>query len=418
MMTLLYFVLITLPACGGGGGGGRGPVADSGGGGGDGGGGTPPPAGPAFSGFDFALAAGNFWEYKWDYYQSSWMQGGSPTSKRDSGRFWVVLGSPAITIQGVSAYPVTIYGKSRNTDKIFGPRWKYLAMSDNQMLGSTDGASLIPFFDAQLGKWAGGGFFATLPSTLILAQNGTISATNTYIAGAAIVGGRTANQSLCEIIGGYRICGDASYNYAENEYFRENIGPVGYYYANDAYFAGPPSSTHSWRHNVGMTASSFTGQASPLVTGVTAINSASTAQAISTTHPVIGTVWHPGLVSSNMTQINVTVVDDNGNTVSGYQPYVENWYTFTLVSAKTVTVTLSFEGSPSNTDLDLFLMNSTASTLYGYSVHNNPTSTDQHERIVASLGAGTYRIGVDHAAPLAPSPLRNSPSMTYTLVFE
>ncbi len=383
----------------------------------------PPPAGPVFSGFDFSLATGNFWEYRWDYYENSWAQGSTPSTTNDKGRFWVVLGSPT-TIQGITAYAVKLYGKSRNTDRSFSPRWKYIAMTNNEILGSTDGTTLTSIFDAQTGQWPGGGFFSTLPgSTLILAQNGTISTYNTYISGTAIVAGRSASQSQCQYFPGVgTICGDSSYNYTENEYYRPNVGPVAYYYYNTfSDCGGGFCSGATWRHNAGLTASSRNGQTNPLVTGVTSINNAATATSISTSNPAMGSIYQPSLVNSNMTQINVTVVDDQGNTVNSYQPYVENWYTFTLVSAKTVTVTLSFEGSPSNTDLDLFLFSyasNALSTFRGYSVHDNPASTDQHERIVVqSLPAGTYRIGVDHAAPLAVFP-SNSPGVAYTLELE
>ncbi len=43
----------------------------------------------------------------------------------------------------------------------------------------------------------------------------------------------------------------------------------------------------------------------------------------------------------------------------------------------------------------MFLMSSTESRYYGYSVHDNVARNDQHEKIVISLGAGSYRIGID-----------------------
>ena len=422
---LMAVLLFLLSACGGGGGDG-GSTGGSGSSDGTGGsGGTPPPSspppasGPAFSGFDFTLAAGNFWEYRWDYYKNSWDQSGGGGTATDTGRFWIQLGSP-VQIQGISAYPVTLYGKSGNASKSFAPRWKYLAVNNNQILGSTDGTTLVPIFDAQTGEWPGGGFFSSLPNTLIIAQNGTISPYNNFISGSAIVTGRSASQSQCQYFPGVgTICGDSSYNYQENEYFRSNQGPVGYYYYNTfSDCGGGWCSGATWRHNVGLTASTRTGQANPLVAGRTASNNVSSAMGFTAVHPVIGTIWSTSLVNSNMTTLNVTVVDDNGNTIPNYQPVVEHWYSFSLVSAAKVTITLSFEGSASNTDLDMFLLNSAMTTLYGYSVHNNAARSDQHERIIVqSLPAGTYRIGVDHAGPAAVFPA-SSPAVKYTLELE
>ncbi len=376
-------------------------------------------SGAAFSGFDFALNSGDFWEFRWDYYMNSWAQGSGGSTKTDAGRFWLVLGA-ADQIQGITAYEVTLYGKSKTANKAFGPRWKYLAMNGNRLMGSTDGTSLATIFDAQAGKWPGGGFFTSLPnSKLVLAQNGTITSNNTYISGAAIVVGQSASESQCQYFPGIgTICGDSSYNFTENEYFRGNQGPVGYYYYNTfSDCGGGFCSGATWRHNVGLTASTRTGQSNPLVQGLQSANNASTAVGISTANPVMGRIWSTSIVSSNVTQITVTIVDDNGVTHSNYQTYVEHWYSFSLPSTTTVTLTLSFEGSPSDTDLDMFLVNAGMTTLYSYSVHDNPVSKDQHEKITVNLPAGTYRIGVDHAGPVPVYP-SNSPAVRYTLVRE
>jgi hypothetical protein len=371
------------------------------------------PATKAFSGFDFTLATGNFWEYKWDFYDYSWAQGSSSTTTRDSGRFWIVLGSPT-TIQGITAYPVQLYGKSRNTDKTFSPRWKYLAVDSSRMLGSTDGLTLTPFFDAQAGKWPGGGFFTTIgATTLSIGQIGTISTYNTYLTGTAIVAGRSSSQSECEYFPGVgSICGDSAYNYTENEYFRPNVGPVGYYYYNAySYSGGGFSSGGTWRHNAGLTASSRSGQAYPLVNEIESNDSPATAQSISKTNPIIGVVSVSTTTNVGNTPITATVVPDSGGSVT-ITTLVEDWYKFTLVSAATVTITLSFEGD-TTADLDVFLIDAAVTTLYGYSVHDNQAAPkDQNERIkISNLPAGDYRIGVD--AFLSPSG-----AVTYTLQLE
>ncbi len=362
----------------------------------------------AYAGFNFNLSTGDYWEYAWDYYELSSATGSSPTTTNDSGRFWVVLGQPT-TIQGVTAYAVQLYGKGKNSSTSFFPRWKYLALANNQMSGSTDGVSLVPFFDAELGKWPGGGFFTTLPaSTLSVATSSIISSTNTYISGSAIVAGRSASQSQCQYFQGIgNICGDSAYNYTENEYFRPNVGPVGYYY-NNSYSScgGGFCSGASWKHNVGLTASSFTGQSSPLVNEAEPNDTPFASQTVNTGNVAIGVVSDSAIANLGNTVINVSVIPDGASTPVTIQPAVEDWYTFTLASTKTVTITLVFQESP-NADLDLFLMNSSASTLLGYSVHDNVLRKDQTETITMSLAAGTYRIGVD--GYLTPAPV------TYTL---
>ena len=368
-----------------------------------------------FSGFDFALASGNFWEFRWNYYENSWAQGSSPSITNDSGRFWVVLGTQT-TIQGIPAYEVASYGRSKirvsSITRTFGPRWKYIAMANGQMLGSTDGSTLAPFFDAHAGKWPGGGFFTAIPaSTLTIGQVGSISTYNTYLTGTAIVAGRSSSQSQCEYFSGVgTICGDSSYNYTENEYFRPNIGPVGYYYYNaSSYSGGGFSSGVTWRHNVGMTASSFTGQAYPLVAESEPNDAPATAQSISKSNPVIGIVSASTMTGVGNSPITVTVVPDTGGSVR-ITTLVEDWYKFTQPAAGKTVITLSFEGSPA-ADLDVFLIDAAVTTLYGYSIHDNIVKKDQTETItINSLPAGDYRIGVD--AFITPA------AVTYTLQLE
>jgi hypothetical protein len=367
-------------------------------------------AGLAFGGFNFGLATGDFWEYRWNYYDDSWAMS-DHTITTDSGRYWVVLGAPA-TIQGKAAYAVTLYGKGQHPDGTFVPRWKYLAMVNNQMLGSTDGTTLTTIFDAQTGKWPGGGFFTTLPGTkLTLAQIGTISTYNTYISGTAIVAGRSSSQSMCEYYSGIgTICGDSSYDRTENEYYRPSLGPAGYYYFYaTSYSGGGFWSGNTWRHNVGLTASSFTGEPNPLISESEANDSSATADPITTANPVVGTVTQSTLANAGNTVITVTVTDDGGTTGT-VSPTVEDWYSFTLASARTVTITLSFEGS-TTADLDVYLLGSNGTTLYGYSIHDNPARQNQNERITKNLSAGSYRIGVDGY-------LTPAGAVTYTLQLE
>lgn len=339
------------------------------------------------------VGTGDFWEFRWDYYHSSW-GGGSTT---DTGRFWIVLGQP-LSINGITAYQVLTYGKSKGRDSFtygFGPRWNYIAFSDNRILGSLDGVSLVTIMDAQTGGWAGGGFFTSFPEgKLVLSRNGTISNTNTYISGDAIVAQFSGSKSECEVIAGVTICGDDSYGFDKEEYYRSGIGPVGYYYTYSYMDCGGGfCSGGTWKENVGLTASSFTGQSNPLMNEIEPSDSPATAQPISMGRAIIGNVSDSAYANLGNTVINVNVVDDNGNSVN-ITSTVEDWYSFTLTAAKTVTITLSFEGSPT-ADLDVYLMNSTGTSLYGYSIHDNPAKYDQHEKIITNLGPGSYRIGVD-----------------------
>jgi hypothetical protein len=358
--------------------------------------GVAPPVGPAFSGFNFTFTTGNFWEYRWDYDYSN-SEGGFDA---DTGKFWVVLG-PATTIQGINAYALQIYGKSKKREssstRSFGPQWRYIAINNNRIMGSSDGLTLKTIFDAQTGKWAGGGFFTSFPNNLIVAQAGTINSANPFISGSAVVIGRSANQSLCEIIEGQQICtGSYSQSLREYEYYRPSIGPVGYYYSNSTYFPDPPPMTFNWEHHVGLAASSFTGQTNPLVSENEPDDSAATARSITTTNPIFGTVSQSTLANQGNSVITVNVVPDGGTLIS-YQTTVEDWYSFTLAATRIVTITLSFE-ERSDADLDLFLMNSAGTALAAtnsYSIHDNLDRNDQHEVIRVNLAAGSYRIGVD-----------------------
>jgi len=358
--------------------------------------------------FEPTVGTGDFWEFSWDYYHSSW-GGGSTT---DTGRFWIVLGQP-LWINGITAYQVLTYGQSKGFDDFtygFGPRWNYIAIIGDRILGSLDGVSLVTIMDAQTGAWAGGGFFTSFPEgKLVLSRNGAISNTNTYVSGDAIVAQFSKSQSECEVIAGITICGDSSYSFDKQEYYRSGIGPVGYYYYNSYWDCGGfYCSGGTWEENVGLTASSSTGQSNPLINEIEPNDSPATAQPISMGHAIIGNVSDSAYANLGNTVINVYVVDDNGN--SGYiTSTVEDWYSFTLIAGKTVTITLSFEGSPT-ADLDVFLMNSTGTSLYGYSIHDNPAKYDQHEKIIMYLGPGSYRIGVDGYS--TPSPVK------YTLEVE
>jgi hypothetical protein len=241
-----------------------------------------------------------------------------------------------------------------------------------------------------------GGVFSSLPAgNLIVAHTGTISSYNNYVSGTAVVAERSSSQSQCQYFPGVgTICGDSSYDYNEEEYYRSGIGPVGYHYYNTfSDCGGGFCSGATWRHNAGLSASSFTGAAYPLRSETEANDSPATAQTITTANPIVGSVSQSTYANLGNTVIYVTVTPDGGSPTA-ISPTVEDWYTLSIASARTVVVTLSFEGSPT-ADLDMFLTNSSGGTLYGYSVHDNPARQDQNESISVNLAAGTYRIGID-----------------------
>ena len=118
---------------------------------------------PKFVGFDFKLSEGAFWEYQWET-KSRYSAARGSSSDSDSGTFRVTLGPPK-DIHGVTAYEVNVSGKHQVTDedRSFAPRWRYIAVADDQMLVSEDGETLVVLFDARAGEWPGSGFFTPNP---------------------------------------------------------------------------------------------------------------------------------------------------------------------------------------------------------------------------------------------------------------
>lgn len=378
---------LLLAACGGGGGGG----GSGGSGNGDDGGATvDEPAGPAVAGFDFRLARGDFWTYRWDYYERTGSQGSSDTIDEDDGRFWVVLGA-ARTIEGVVAREVEVYGKSRAlAAEDFAPRWRYLALADHRLLGSEDGVTLEPTLDAASGQWPGGGFFTAFPDDrLITAEPGTLS--NDYIHTAAIRAGRSHEESRCEYFPGIgTICGgDVDQTLTEDEYYLPEVGPAGYGYENSySDCGGGFCSWGEWDHHLGLVASSFTGDSLPFVDETTAGNDVpADAQPIGITAVVRGDVHASDGGSYHTVSIGGQL----------YRTKLEDWYRIDVGAGVSVTITLGFERAPgSSTDLDLFLFDAGASSLVAYSIDDNAGTGIHNETLTATLSAGgSYHVVVD-----------------------
>ena len=239
---------------------------------------------PKFAGFDFRLDEGAFWEYRWET-KSSYFAARGSSSDSDSGTFRVTLGQPK-EIHGVTAYEVTVSGKHQVADeeRSFAPRWRYVAVTDDQMLVSGDGETLVVLFDARAGEWPGSGFFTTRmkPETLYEAHEARIpqpaSEWPGVQAGLALSVSHSADKSKCKTyrvmvesgVGIYRkgttplgtICGNDSLSYDEREIYRAGIGPVAYSYS---FSMSQGSGTNSWSssasENLALVASSFRGDA-------------------------------------------------------------------------------------------------------------------------------------------------------------
>jgi hypothetical protein len=353
---------------------------------------TPSPVnpGPTFAGFDFALQTGAFWEYRWTYSSTSGSQGSPATTKTDTGRFWAVLG-PARTIAGVTAYEVQLYGKGSAADTTphrFMPRWRYLSLSNNKLSGSIDGTTLETVFDAQEGKWPGGGFFTGFSnSKLTIAEAGTL--VNNFISTPAIRAGVSVNQSQCEYFPGIgTICGDSSVNLTEDEYYKPSVGPVGYHFANSFSFCGGGfCSFGSSDHHLGMTASSFTGGTLPFVSESSTLHNGPTNAQTLTIPAVIR-----GEVHESDGGFSTTVFINN----QSIPVVIEDWYKLVVSAQRSITVTLSFESSPtSDVDLYVFTDGTRGPQLFKFSVGDNVNLNYFNEALSATFAAGTYYVAID-----------------------
>ena len=408
MGILFVLTALFLAACGGGGGSTTDTTTtdtttDTGGGTGNTGGGTSGVTPPAIQGFDFALKEGDYWEYRWDYYSSSWAMGSSSSSTLQTGRFRAALGAP-VTISGTQAFPVVIsgvagYTPSSGSPVIYSPRWKYLAIKDNAFLGSTDGAVFSVIFDAQNGFWPGGGFFIDLGATALnQAQTGAVAGTRNitqYISGSAIKTGLAGSQSTCQYYPGFgTICGDSSYSFDRWEYFLPNLGPVGYYYYNTySDCGGGFCSGATWEQMVGLVSSSLQGDTVDYVLENEPNDSPAGAQPLTNQVAVMG-MAAPFAPGWDVTGKSILVGPDT----YGWS-VIEDLYKFTLplsAAMKTVTITLDFSGAAgTDTDYDLYLINGTGTTVIASSTSDNVSTGIYQEQIIHSLGAGPYLVGIE-----------------------
>jgi hypothetical protein len=450
LLFIILFLVFIFGSCGGGGGGNDDPALNGGGAGGSGSDdsatndtdGTTQPE-PAFTGFDFSLQEGDFWEFSWDASESKWAQGSSGSSAKERGTFRVTLGPPT-NIQGIQAYEVLVTGNStadllNSTPVSFTPRWSHIAITDHQILGSIDGITLEVIFDAKTGAWTGGGFFTAFPiDVLIIAESGSIN--NDYISETGLSVGRSSSQDQCETIAGITICGDESYTKIAKEYFKEGVGPLGYKYLNSfSYSGGGFSSGGSDDYNIGLVASNLRGDTITHILEMEPNNSITDAMILSL--PVTlegGSANEIGFGGSTPVFLKMTQEsepNDNQNASQivqvpnlingaievgdagtptvlnppgvspGYTPSIEDWYVFTLTERSNLTATLDFSDN-TDADLDLFLLHdgTVHSTELDWSARDNPNPSvaEFNEKVSASgIEPATYWLAVD--AYLTPS---------------
>lgn len=401
---LLVIMLVAgIASCGGGGGGGGTDPTTSDGTGGTGGGTGGGTIQPAIPGFALSLKADDYWEYRWDYYSNSWAQGSPSSSSTQTGRYRMSLGSPVV-IAGTQAYPVTVtgvsgYAPSGGTAVQFAPRWKYLAVKDMTLLGSTDGAQFSVIFDAQNGFWPGGGFFADLGSTALnQAQAGTVAGVRNvtqYISGSAIKTGLAGSQSTCQYYPGVgTICGDSSYNFERWEYYLPNLGPLGYYYYNTySDCGGGFCSGGTWEQMVGLASSSLRGDTIDYVLENEPNDSVADTQQLVNGTAVKGVAW-PFASGWDVTGMGILAGPDIYN-----WSVIEDVYKFTLPlspSTRTVTITIDFPSAAgADTDYDIYLLNGTGTSVIASSSGDNKATGVYQETITRSLASGPFLIGVE-----------------------
>ena len=213
-----------LLACGGGSGDG-GEGSNSGGGDSNNGDGNTSDSNNNAVSLNLNLSQGDFWEFFWTSESISFAQPNTTNTDIDVGRYRITLGA-SMLIQGQEAFPVTVTGETGSGNK-FAPRWTHLAVdTDGSFLGSTDGASLQPIFDASSGNSRSNGMFVDFGGNDLSTSNGTFSGVYNQL--SAIISGREQDDPRCESILGITICGDNSTRFSEQEFYKPGIGAIGY----------------------------------------------------------------------------------------------------------------------------------------------------------------------------------------------
>lgn len=362
---------------------------------------------PRFSGFDFEIGEGTWWEYRWEYSRRSCAQGSGCSTKSDTGTFRVALGSSK-TIQGVKAYEMRLSGKHQvalpNVSRDFAPRWRYLAVSDHQVLGS-NGATLTTLFDGKSGKWAGSGYFTDRfdSSELVRGRSAEIKADSAIASwpgvrtGPMVLVSRASSQSKCEVIVGIRVCPrKQSFTATEQEYYRAGVAPMGYYYHITSSFSGGGfSSSVQSREDVALVASSLRGDS---ITGYELESEPNDtlerAQSLTIPALVRGSAHmaHPG--------VELRWYDDGQQKFQSFE--MEDLYTFRVDEQRAVSLELNFRAALQGRDLNLILLTlSETNQVSNVTVGGEPgelvelsIKRDARETIIVTLNPGVYWVGI------------------------
>lgn len=186
---------------------------------------------PLYSGFDFTLQDGDYWEFYWKSSSASGSQTGSSSTSSDSGSYRITLNF-SNNNGSFDVFALDVIGKTVDSSgNSFAPRWSHMAISDNTVLASLDGSTFVTIFDAFDGKWVGGGFFTDFGDNPIASVSTSVN--NDFINTTAFAAGRDLSVSSCQYYPGVgTICtGDVSYTIIENEYYKPGMGPIAYNYS-------------------------------------------------------------------------------------------------------------------------------------------------------------------------------------------
>jgi hypothetical protein len=220
----------------------------------------PPPPAPTGLPISLTLASGAYWEYFWISESENFAQGSGTTYDVKVGRFRVTLGNP-VTIDGQSAFPVTLSGTSSDGTVNFAPEWTHLAVNSiGSLLGSTNGNTLGTIYSVQSTSWSGGGFFVPFPTDQAVTASVT-AFPGQYNQMPGIRVGRTTSSGGCTYYPsvGQNICSGDPLSITEREYYKAGVGPLGYTFLSTQTFTGGGFTTsHTNTRTVELVATSFT----------------------------------------------------------------------------------------------------------------------------------------------------------------
>ena len=333
------------------------------------------------------LSQGTFWDFRWDSAVTSSSSSGTSTS-RDGGMYRLTLGPPT-TIQGRTAYPITVAGRAPEP-----LAWSHLVPDELGYLGSEDGSTLVTLFDPTRASWSGGGFFENFADFERVGDVtwGIGAIDNDYVSGQAAETHASANKPLCEIIAGTRICGEESYSHDWYEYWSDTYGPTGSKHDFASTFSGGGFfSAHDGSRDVGVTASSLFGDR---------INFGVEIEPNELASPPMPLPPYPDTIGfTNEFEDS----DEIGLQLpTGSVPVeVHDWYSFQLSSAGQVSVDLTWDSRSGTSDLDLILYQfrgfPLGNIVVAYSIDDNLQSGVESETLQAFLSSapfGSYAIGV------------------------